>query len=466
MITSGEYKAPTWIYRENDSLFEYILDDILIADGQGVILWVSPSFKRNYGVTENEILGKTVFEMEEQKIFYPSITAMVLKKRSKITFLQYNRKGRKIIVTAVPIFKEKEIERVVSFSWDVNDYLALKEQYEKIENMRNRYSSEIRKYREKEMCVPGIIAKSPQMKNVLRLAMKVAAVETNVLITGESGVGKNLIARMIHQNSSRRENPFIEINCGAIPENLLESELFGYEPGAFTGANREGKIGMVELAQEGTLFLDEIGELPLNLQVKLLKVIQEKNITKIGGTKPVKVDFRLIAATNQDLESLVKVGRFRQDLFYRLNVVPIHIPPLRERPEDIFSLIIHFLEQANKQYRKHKTFSNNAINILMSYTWPGNVRELQNLVERLVITSDEDHISEDSLPDNVKVLPTIGVDEGLTLKKALELLEKQMVQEAYDRYKSTVGVAKALGISQPSAARKLKKYIAGYSGKK
>jgi len=453
------------ISKEIDNVLESIHNDVLITDGRGVILEVSPSFNESYGTTEDEVVGNTVYEMEKKQVFYPSVTVLVLQNKQKITMLQQTKTGRKLVVTAVPIFsKEGEIEKVVSYSHDITDFIELKEQYEKMEKLMKRYSSEIRELREREMAVPGIIVKSPEMKNALELAMKVASVESNVLITGESGVGKNLVARLIHQKSPRSKGPFIEINCGAIPENLLESELFGYEKGAFTGAHREGKIGKIELAQDGTLFLDEIGELPLNLQVKLLKVIQEKTLTKVGGTKQINVDFRLIAATNKDLEMLVKKQQFREDLFYRLNVVPINIPPLRERKEDILPLMMHFLEQANLQYRKKKTLLKHAVDTLMAYDWPGNVRELENVMERIVVTTDEDIVGEEELPDCLKLKAANKLDEGLTLKYALEKLEKEMVQKAYERYKTSVGVAKALGISQPSAARKLKKYITKYSG--
>jgi len=453
----------TEIYKEIDHLLESIHNDVLIADGKGVIVRVNPSFEEIYGITEEEAVGQTVFEMEKREVFVPSVTAMVLKQKQKLTIVQENRKGRKIVVRAVPVFNERnEIERVVSYSQDITDYLALKDQYEKLEELMKRYSSEIRELREKEVFFPEFVGKSPKMKQVLGLAMKVASVESTVLLTGESGVGKNLIARLIHQKSDRNEGPFIEINCGAIPENLLESELFGYEEGAFSGANREGKFGKIELAQNGTLFLDEIGELPLSLQVKILKVIQEKSLTKIGGTKQIKVDFRLISATNKDLETLVREKQFREDLYYRLNVVPINIPPLRERREDILPLMMQSLKETNSQYQKEKSLCKDAVDILLSYGWPGNVRELKNVMERLVVTADDDVIRPSGLPDNFQI-PAESNSKVLPLREAVELLEKELVQKAYERYPTSVGVAKVLGISQPTAARKLRKHLGNYS---
>jgi len=461
---SKETKALSKIYPEISPLVESLVNDIMITDGNGVILHSSPEIQELYGVTEEVLKGKSVFEMERKKIFNPSATATVLKKGKKVTIMQENREGRKLVVTAVPLFNKKnEIHRVVSYSRNIHEYLELKKRYEKLETQVKRFSSEIRELREKDMRFPGVIAKSAQMRNVLDLARKVAEVDINLIISGESGVGKNLITRLIHQNSTRKKGPFVEINCGAIPENLLESELFGYKPGAFTGARREGKIGMIELAEEGTLFLDEIGELPLALQVKLLKVIQEKKMIKIGGTKLLRVDFRLISATNRDLETLVKEGRFREDLYYRLNVVPLKIPPLRERPEDILLLLTHFLEQTNQRYQKQKTLSNQAIDLLLNYGWPGNVRELENIIERIVITSERESICVNDLPNGIQTLPSINMKEGLSLNNAKEMLEKHMVLKAYERFKSTVSVGRSLGISQASAYRKIKKYVTEYS---
>lgn len=459
---SNDVQIDEKVYRLLDAMYE----DNTVTDGQGMILHISPVFEKNANIRKEEVLGKSVFFLEQQKILVPSVTIQALINKRKTTLIQNVKNyNKKIISTAVPVFNQKhEIELIVSYTWEDEDIHQLKEQHDILENLVKRYSSEIRELREKDMTTLGVIANSSQMKNVVKLACKVANVDANVLITGESGVGKNVVARLIHQKSSRNKGPFIEINCGAIPENLLESELFGYETGAFTGAKREGKVGMIEMAQDGTLFLDEVGELRPALQAKILKVIQEKVLVKVGGTRAIKVNFRLIAATNRDLDKSVREGQFREDLFYRLSVVPVLIPPLRERREDILPLVQFFLEQSSQQYHLNKSFSKNAIKCLLSYDWPGNVRELQNLIERLVVTTDEDLINEEDLPDFLRMFSMKGMDKDVTMKKALELLEKQMVQKAYERYKTTVGVSKALGISQPSAVRKLKKYVPGYSG--
>jgi transcriptional regulator with PAS, ATPase and Fis domain len=300
------------------------------------------------------------------------------------------------------------------------------------------------------------------MENILQLAAKIADVDSTVFILGESGVGKEVIARFIHKRSHRDKGPFVKINCGAIPETLLESELFGYETGAFTGAKRQGKPGLIEMANEGTLFLDEIGELPLNLQVKLLQVLQEHRLVRIGGIKPITVNIRVIAATNRDIENMVKKGEFREDLFYRLNVVPITIPPLRERRDDIIPLIYHFLEEYNRKYDKAKKISAEAKDILIKYNWPGNVRELENTVERLVVTVEEDVILPHHLPENLKEinipLKVVNVDGIIPLKDAVEMVERQLLHKAVEQCNSTYDIAKILGVNQSTVVRKIQKY--------
>ena len=461
IVDVRENQIAKQIYRDVNTIIESVHIDMLITDNKGVILYVSPSFKKNYGLSEQEVVGKTVFKLEQQQIFNPALTPLVLESKKKIAKLQRNKAGRRFMVTAIPLFNDdNEIERVVSYARSVEHFLELKNQYKKLEYMLSRYSSEVRQLRDRKMHFPGIVSKSREMKNIVGLADKVATVDANVIITGESGVGKNLVAHMIHKHSARSKGPFIEINCGAIPQSLLESELFGYAPGAFTGAHRKGKIGMIELANEGTLFLDEVGDLPLDMQVKLLKVIQDKSLQKIGGDRKINVDFRLVAATNKDLLSQVEKKRFREDLYYRLHVFPINIPSLRNRTEDILPLVMHFLMQAKKRYNKSVHLTKDSIDILLSYHWPGNVRELENIIERIVITTDKKHIDKADLPRSLKKhLTPADMGEDLTLKSALELLEKQMIQDAYKKYKTTVGVGKALGISQPSAARKIKKHI-------
>jgi transcriptional regulator with PAS, ATPase and Fis domain len=441
-------------------ILDHIHKYLCVTDGRGIILHVSPSWEEK-NLKAGEVIGNHISTLEQKGVIMPSVTLKVLEKRKKVTLLQNNRNGERTLCTGVPVFGgDNEILLVVSYdSWDIADYQELKEHYDKLYTLLEHYSIE-RKI--KEISDNFIISKSPQMQNILKLVLKVARADSSILITGESGVGKNLIAKLIHENSPYSRGPLIDINCGAIPETLIESELFGYERGAFTGAKTEGKIGLIELANNGTLLLDEVGELPLQLQVKLLKVLQEKTITRVGGGHPIPVKFRLITATNRDLMTLIKNGKFREDLYYRLNVVPIHIPPLRERPEDLLLLIMSLTSEFCKRLNKTKTFSKQAVDALLSYGWPGNVRELQNIIERIILTSDEELITVDSLPDNLTAGTNLEYQEGLSLKKTLERVEKKLILTAFEKSGTTVGVGKILGISQATAVRKLKKYIKNY----
>jgi transcriptional regulator with PAS, ATPase and Fis domain len=295
------------------------------------------------------------------------------------------------------------------------------------------------------------------MQAVVELALRLAKVSTTLLIQGESGVGKDVVARLIHAESPRWEAPFIKINCGAIPAELLESELFGYERGAFSGARREGKPGTLELAHEGTLFLDEIGDMPLALQVKLLQVLQDRTLTRVGGTKPIKVDFRLIAATNRDLRAMVREKAFREDLFYRLNVVPIGIPPLRERAEDIIPLAHHCLEEVNERYGYSRRFSGPVMDWMLRYSWPGNVRELRNIVERLVVTARSDEIGVESLPLELGGNDVQQAVQPLDFKALRMAHEADVVRAAVERFGSIGRAAAHLGISESTVKRKLRR---------
>ena len=449
------------LMRELDTILDSIHDDILITDGNGKILKVSRSFENVYGIKEEDILGETVFEMEKQGIFKPSVIARVLQTNEKVTMRQRNNRERELIVTALPVRNENgEIIKVVSFTRDLTDFLNLQEQYSELESRIEKYTAEIEELRNKSMDLKGIVAKSPKSQDILRTIRRIAPFDANVLLTGESGVGKNMYARLIHKESSRAEHPFIEINCGAIPENLLESELFGYEGGSFTGANKEGKIGLIELAQNGTLFFDEIVEMPLNLQVKLLNFIQNKTIKRVGGTRDIPVDFRLIAASNKDFKQQIKEKKFREDLYYRLNVITIDIPPLRQRREDIVPLTFFFNDKNNRHYGLSKSFSQKAFEKIVAYDWPGNIRELENFVERILLTTENQMIEERDLPVYMNQ-ETEGIKElyGGRLSEAVEALEEHMVCKAYEKYGTTVGVAEALGISQPTAVRKIRKFI-------
>jgi len=301
------------------------------------------------------------------------------------------------------------------------------------------------------------------MRNLLETVIRLAEVNSTILITGESGTGKELIAETIHNNSARKNGPFVKVNCGAIPESLLESELFGYESGAFTGARKEGKLGYCELASGGTIFLDEISELPLSLQAKLLRFLQNKEIIRIGGRNPFKVDVRIIAATNRNLLEMVRKREFREDVYYRLNVVPINIPPLRERKEDIPNLVVHFMQLFNNKYRLAKRIDPGVIDILMRHDWPGNIRELENLIERLVVTTANNIITADDLPSYLSNMVSDNSSEVLVssiipMRKAVESVEKQLLKMAYAQYTTTRQMARELEVAASTIVRKAAKY--------
>lgn len=452
--------------KELAAVINFSSDEILVADGNGKILRANAVFEENFGIKLSEVLGKTVDELEKKKIFFPSVTRLVIDNKSAQTVIQSRRDGRKLLATGTPAFnRDGSIFRVIVNTRDITRLNKLKQQLEETELLKNRYQQELVELRQGYMGKSVIAASSEAMLELVRVAKKIAAVDSTVLLTGESGSGKGMIARYIHQSSPRSEKPFTVVNCGAIPENLLESELFGYAGGAFTGARREGKIGKLELANEGTLFLDEITELPLNLQVKLLHVIQEGLISPIGGTREVKLNLRFIAATNRDITSLVEKGEFREDLFFRLDVIPLQVPPLRERREDIKPLTEQILEKLSRRYSQQKYFSPEAYNYLENYHWPGNVRELENLIERMMIVVDDDEIGVHNLPRHLTGKSAIYMDKKLVkgrplppLKAAREKLEKELLAEALQYCRTTYEIAEALEIDQSTVVRKLKKY--------
>lgn len=448
------------VNKELESIFESSYDEIFVVDGQGIAIKVNSACERNYGLKATEIIGKSVFELEKMGIFTPSVTREVLAKKERITLVQETKAGRHLLVTATPVFnQEGELIRVVCNSRDLTELLTLKEQIDEQEKLIKEYNHQLKEIKEKEAIYTEVIYESKEMHRVIQLIEKVATVDSTVLLLGESGVGKSLLAQKIHERSSRKNEKFITLNCGAIPENLLESELFGYEEGSFSGARKGGKPGILELADRGTLFLDEIGELPLNLQVKLLHVLQDKTFQRIGGTEDIVVDVRIIAATNKDLEQMVKEKRFREDLYYRLHVIPIEIPPLRKRRKDIYPLLQFYVDKLNKKYNKNHQLDSKTVSILLDYAWPGNIRELENIVERLIVTADSPIIIPEQLPSHLLKTEQNEDVQDVSLKQWLEEKEKELITRMYDKYGSSYKVAEVLQISQSSANRKIRKYV-------
>lgn len=447
------------------ALFDSSYDVIYASDGNGVTMKVSAACKELWGLTAQEMIGKSVYELEEAGVYTPSITRLVLEKKQRVQAFQVTKTARKLMVIGTPIKNQTgQIVQVINVSRDITQEKNLRIELESIKSLLDAYKHELDELRLKNQKQTQFIYTSEAMANVARLALKVSDVASTVLITGETGVGKEVIASFIHANGSRKDRPFIKINCGALPQSLLESELFGYEKGAFTGASKEGKPGLFELADHGTLFLDEISEVPTDMQVKLLRVLQENTLMRIGGTKAIRVDVRVIAACNRDLEQEIRAGRFREDLYYRLNVVPIVIPPLRERPEDILPLTLFFLKNLNARYGKSKTLDPEIIQRFQEFHWPGNIRELQNIVERLFILSDKEQIALTDVPEYILCASKdayITVKHILPLKDAVAQVERQLIRLAMEKYKTTVRAAAALGVDQSTISRKLKQFEEG-----
>lgn len=434
-----------------------------------------------YGLTEEQIAkGKyRVGEGIVGRVFQTGEPMIVPNIGKEPLFL--NRTGARlqkdnISFLCVPLKIEEvlgvfSVDRIFSSEIDLEEDIrvlniiaTLIAQYLKLYQLFNKERAEKEKLTlelKKKYSLQNVIGISDKMQEVFKTALKAAKTKATILLIGESGTGKELIAKAIHFESDRSKGPFLAINCAAIPENLLEAELFGYEKGAFTGA-LVSKPGKFELANGGTIFLDEIGDLPLSLQAKLLRVIQDKTFERIGGTKSIKVDVRIIAATNKNLEEMVKSGAFREDLYFRLNVIPIFLPPLRERKEDIPLLIDHFLKKFNKEYGKNITISKPAMEKLINYSWPGNVRELENTIERLVILAEGDEITLQDLPFYIRQegeMKTVGINLKDSLPTQLELLEKKAIEEALKacNYNQTKA-AKMLGLTKRQINYKIKKY--------
>lgn len=446
-----------------DAVIESSYDGIYITDADANTIKVNRAYENITGLKREDMLGKNMMELVRDGVISNSATLEVLKTKKSITINQSFKTGKKALVSGSPIFNESgQITMVVTNVRDVTQLYELNEQLAKHRELSKKYHSEIQAMRSQLLNSTDIIAEDKNMLNTLRMAKRVANVDTTVLLLGETGAGKEEVAKYIHKNSKRSKNQFIKINCGAIPANLIESELFGYEKGAFTGANKEGKMGLFEISDGGTIFLDEIGELPLDMQVKLLRVLQEREIERIGSVKPIKIDVRVIAATNRNLEDMITKKTFRQDLYYRLNVVPIVIPPLRDRKGDIAPLVEHFLGILNKKYEFNKSFTKCAMNCFTEYNWPGNVRELKNVVERVVIMSSSDKILESDLPIQNK----LGILDGklknckeyVNLKEVIEKVELKFINNAFERYGNVRDAAKSLGIDASTLVRKRKKY--------
>lgn len=457
-----------------NAIIEHSFDGIFITDKNANVLRINHAYEDITGLKSEDVLGKNMADLVKGKLISHSGSLIVARTKKPVTLQQRFRSGKEALVTSSPIFdKNGTLIMIVTNVRDLTEIYNLKEIVQEKTDAMERLRLELA-HIQNPAAEQEVIAKDETTLAAMLLANRVAPMDTTVMLLGETGVGKEVMARYIYQHSHRVKNSFIKVNCGAIPESLIESELFGYESGAFTGANRSGKIGLFELANKGTLFLDEIGELPKDMQVKLLRALQEQEIMRVGGTKPVKINVRVIAATNRNLEEMVKNGEFREDLYYRLTVFPISIPPLRLRKKDITPLALSFLTKLNQKYNFKKYLSTISIQLLNEYNWPGNIRELKNIVERAIIISSADEIRPEDLHLLHQNQPVIMLEEkNIDMKKTeigsdiqfpidlqdiLTRTEYHYLTAAYQKCGNVRDAAHALGITPSTFVRKRKKY--------
>ena len=450
------------------AIFDQSADGLMICDASGRILKLNRSAERLNGIQAADVLGRKVSTLLQEGHLDRSATQEVLETRRQVSVVQVTPKsGYTLLVTGTPVFDaNRKIAFVVVNERDISLIENMKQELSRTREESEKIRNELTELTLLELKENHIVAKSDAMKQTLRLALKLAGIDaSNILIQGESGTGKGLLAKFIHMHSCRSEKTFIQINCAALPENLLEAELFGYEKGAFTGAKETGKPGLFTLASGGTLFLDEIGEMPPGVQAKLLKCLDDHEIMPIGGTTGKKIDCSIIAATNRDLDQRVTGKQFRLDLLHRLNTFPLTLPPLRERPEDILELVTLCLKKYNKKYNRRTHMGPQAFEALKLYDFPGNVRELINIVKQAVVMCDKRSLDDYILhatesPGNCA--PTVrSVSTPTDLPGKLRAVEHEMLQQAVQRCRTTREAAAFLGISQPTVVRKLKKHGLG-----
>ncbi len=475
---------PEWF----NELTSIMSEGIYLTDQSGLVLFVNEAFTELTGIKKSEIMGRNIQEYLDEQYHNGSykrididvkerieqnkgaisskpgsLWSMVMDQRTEVSYASFLvNKGLKKVVLFLghPIFDEQgEIKNVIVLLEDMTQNTTLKDELTRIENKTNQYLNELKYYREARRDQKTFIGTSEPIKEIKKVIENISNTDVGVLIQGETGVGKEIVAHEIYRLSKRRNKPYIKINCSAIPENLLEAELFGYEPGAFSGAQKKTKIGYFEMANKGTLLLDEIGDMSLSLQTKLLRVLQDQVITRVGGVKSITLDVRIIASTSKDLMAEIQNGLFRVDLYYRLNIMPITIPPLRERKTDIVALSQYFLDQFGKKYNRTAVLSQESIELLENYFWPGNVRELKNILERIVI------VNGDGLIEAQQVLALLGgeqkpceidLDKVKDLNTATEQFQRIIIERALRKHKSTHKAAKALGVTQSTISRKAK----------
>lgn len=448
-----------------DNILENIADAVAITDRNGTMVKLNKNFARLTGVDLKFMIGRKISEVITDKIILrESLTLKSIQQKKTLTGTVRYKSGRHVTWTSNLVFDEDgEVDYAVSTGRDITELIRLEEEVRRAESLKDEYYQKLKEF--EELLGEGeIIHSSREMQRVLKVCIKAAKSDSSVFILGESGVGKELIANLLHRLSDRKSKPFIGINCAAIPSELLESELFGYEDGAFTGAKKGGKRGLIEEANGGTVFLDEVGELPVNMQSKLLRILQEKEFMRVGGNKIIPMNVRIISSTNLSIKHLTDDLKFRPDLFYRLSVIPINVPPLRERRDDIVPIVHFYLNHFNKKYKSNTIISKNLMTRLYNYDWPGNVRELKNVVERLVILSDSGEINENDYDvisqfgKFVREDPSeISIAGPMPLKEAIGKLEGILIRKTYKECGSLVRTAEVLNIDPSTLHRKIKK---------
>lgn len=438
-------------------------DGIIVCDAQGEIQRCNPAAERILGIPRTKLIGEPLRNLIDKGVMTQNIILLVRNQGVPVSIVEKTNSEHSLVITANPVYDgQGEIVKIVINIRDMSELLELREALQESKQLSEKYQSEIAKMRTHIEPRQEVVFQSTAMQNAYDLAIRVSQVDSPVVLIGERGVGKEELAKLIHFQSERQDGPFLKLNCGAIPEQVLETELFGYVAGAFTGAGKKDKPGLFELAHQGTIYLEDIGELPPAIQVRLLRTLQDKEVVPLGGRQAVQVDVRVIAANTSPLIELVEQGSFREELFFYLNVVPIQVPPLKERKADILPLLHYYLAQYNQRYNLNKELSPEAVSLLLNYEWPGNVRELANVLERLAVTAKGKAITTDeaktALDQKVQGPAQLVTVSGIIpLKEAIEEVEHILVSMAMERYGTTVKAAEALGVNQSTVARKLKK---------
>ncbi len=450
------------LHKQLQAIFDSSSDGIWVTDGDGVIIDMNAASEKLNGVSAQDMMGRSVKYIVTEGLVDQSVTVEVMQHKRTISLIQnVPRTSKQLLVTGTPVFdRDGAISLVVVNERDITELNMLKAGLENARRDKRRVQDELDGLVMLELEKKEIVAESESMRRVLTAALKLAKLDApTILVLGESGVGKGLLAKFIHKNSPRRDKPFMAINCAALPENLFEAELFGYERGAFTGAREEGRTGLLTLAETGTLFLDEIGELSQSVQAKLLKCLEDREFMPLGGASRQTMNCTVIAATNRDLDALVRKRQFRKDFYYRLNTFTLRIPPLRERADDLTALVRTFVQQLNNTYGTKRYITSRSMDLLQSHSFPGNVRELEGLLRQGVVMAEEDNM-DSYIEQRLLALTGGGMEPGRpeTLPAALDSVERAMLLKARAVCVTTREMAAMLGVSQPTIVRKLQKH--------